>query len=558
MKGWTMRLIRGALGLFALLALAQPLAWANDGDALQRKLDEKATQDPKDNLRGGQDRGLSLGAPQRASPKPGIASQIFAQRISVVGATALGVEELKLLTAPFLARPLGQADLDALAAAVTAQYQSQGLFLSFADIPKQALTDGVLTVIATEGFVDRVSIEGPYQEELLAYFADVLGERPLTLATLERALLILGDLEGLDTGKPKLAPSPDRPGAYHMTLKVQSKHAGGRLTLDNRGDDNGGPVSLTAQVWTGSLAVPGDQLSLSFATALDRPKEAAYAELSWAGPLDSLGTIAEVTVSAKKGEREALWSPDYNQSEGWRAEAGLSYPLLRTRRESLWFSMEAGISRERSGGHTEYESKDHLIYLSPALSFESNPSKERWLRGQLNAKTGMDTFDPNPPSAVSPSNGQAFAIYGANATWSETFGGKWSLLTRLKAQWTDGQVPDDLEFSIGGGRFGRAYDYGELDGPVGAAGAVELRYTETGVTQWMKTLRLYAFADAGAVWQPRGHGEAQDIASAGVGLKAWLLELGSAELTLAQPLNERPGATGDRSPRLFFEIGRDF
>ena len=110
------------------------------------------------------------------------------------------------------------------------------------------------------------------------------------------------------------------------------------------------------------------------------------------------------------------------------------------------------------------------------------------------------------------------------------------------------------EFSVGGRRFGRAYDPSEISGNQGAAGALELQYDSPYKPAPMRRIQVYGYYDIGAVW---GAGFTRNsMASAGGGLRLGLPFDINANIEFAWPLTRAitPGESDQRSPRVFFNI----
>ena len=115
-------------------------------------------------------------------------------------------------------------------------------------------------------------------------------------------------------------------------------------------------------------------------------------------------------------------------------------------------------------------------------------------------------------------------------------------------------------FSLGGPKFGRAYDYWEVSGQSGIAGTVEFRYGRNPGLKWLNFYQLYAFYDAGAVWNdtPSSGTQRDSLSSAGAGLRLTLFKKISLNYELAVPLSRIPSARTNRAPRHFFSFTAQF
>lgn len=117
------------------------------------------------------------------------------------------------------------------------------------------------------------------------------------------------------------------------------------------------------------------------------------------------------------------------------------------------------------------------------------------------------------------------------------------------------------EFAVGGSRFGRAYDFGEITGEDGAAGSVELRFTLDERPEGVEFLQLYTFYDNGAVWN-RNASEPfrrHSLSSTGVGVRANFIYGIKTTFEMAQPLTRQVFSSGNNTkPRYFFSLSKSF
>jgi len=130
--------------------------------------------------------------------------------------------------------------------------------------------------------------------------------------------------------------------------------------------------------------------------------------------------------------------------------------------------------------------------------------------------------------------------------------GEFSALFQMVGQYSAEGLPSSEEFAIGGARFGRAFDSGEIAGDHGIAGSIELRYVFRDQTSWLKEVEPYGFYDQGTIWnieEPPQEPLSETLVSAGAGAR-FLVNFGSPDVDIsgfieyARPLN-RPRETED-------------
>ena len=156
---------------------------------------------------------------------------------------------------PYIGLKLSQADLLALAAAVTERYRSAGYHLSRAIIPPQDLAGGRLRLQVVEG-VDR-----GYRRHrrdvtpdfgLEALLAPIAAERPSRLSTLERQLLLANERPGLRITDTSLDEIGTATGRFRLTVTAQSWRVFSAAGVDNAGSEAVGSLA--------GLGQPGLQL----------------------------------------------------------------------------------------------------------------------------------------------------------------------------------------------------------------------------------------------------------------------------------------------------------
>ncbi len=204
------------------------------------------------------------------------------------GATTLGSQSFADLSGPFIGHDANDDDLQALTQAITARYRRQGYFLAQAKLGGVSAT-GVVTIQVFEGFIDQVHIDGQVrgdQSLLLAALAKIQAERPLTLATLERYVLLVQDFTGA-SARAVFSPSKTVLGAADLSVVVSEPLANGYIGVDNYGSEAIGPEQISGSITFHGVFNRFDQTSLQMAAAPDN--ELWLAGLSHAETLDTEG-----------------------------------------------------------------------------------------------------------------------------------------------------------------------------------------------------------------------------------------------------------------------------
>jgi hemolysin activation/secretion protein len=506
--------------------------------------------------------------PAPAIPKPPAADQAEGQdargvlaapdAIRLDGAVAIAPEAFEKIFSRFVRRGLTRADLVVLTREITDIYRAEGYFLSRAVIPPQTLSNGVLVVNIEEGRFVAVEFEGGGGEGLQDYFLHVLAEIPARRETLERAILTLGDLAGVTVLSSKTAPMPGTRGEYKLVLQLRRTGADGLLYVDNRGQGGGDALQLSAQAGFNDVGGVGNRVEVSVFTDPGNPARRQFGEISASAPLGLRGTIVSASLSASNSVEGRFGEGRY-RSSGADVSVAIRHPVVRSRKQSLWVDLELAQSNSGAEIETLGLRRDELSIASLGAELDLRDEWGGRNRLRLAAAFGRDAFEA--PDSFHPmarnDDGASFTKFTLLASRTQSIAADWSLFASVRGQYSADNLPEDEEISFGGARWGRAYDYGEIEGDTGAAGQVELRYTHTGFSM-AESLQGYAFADAAAVWIRDGEGEPDTLASAGLGMRAAFAGGYRAGVEAALPLDRVPNGQGNRDPRLFATVSKEF
>ncbi|HEV8458706.1 MAG TPA: POTRA domain-containing protein, partial [Methylomirabilota bacterium] len=119
----------------------------------------------------------------------------------VTGATVFPPEKLHTLLAEGEGRALTLAQIEGLAARITAFYRERGYILARAYVPAQEMRDGVIEIAVLEGRVGRIEVNGVrwYDPDYIRSYVQPPSEaRVFELGSFERGMLLLNDLPGLE------------------------------------------------------------------------------------------------------------------------------------------------------------------------------------------------------------------------------------------------------------------------------------------------------------------------------------------------------------------------
>lgn len=504
-----------------------------------------------------------LVAPTGPAPAvPETADTFVIAAVVIEGATVFETSMFVPLYRDLLARPVERRELAALAEAITEIYYDAGYTLTRAYVPPQDIEAGVVTVRIAEGYIERVVFEGDAARSAAveAHAAAITAERPLRRATLERQLLLLGDLFGARVEDARLRPVDVEAGRYDLVVDLRHSRYDAYLSLDNRGTRSNGPYQLWTSVGMNGLADSSWRAQGAFFTAPNSPQELLYGQAGLSRIIGSDGTVVRATVSASRNV--AGWPQKSSDTEtaSRRLVVGATHPVIRRRDSSLWVSLnfDALHTKEDRFQQTSYE--DELRVLRPSLYYYF---ADGW-RGEnglnLEASFGLPALGASPsgPERSRADADTSFRKLRLDAWRSQGLFGSWSLYGQAAGQMSNDPLLSSEEFALGGARFGRGYDPAVISGDRGAAGSLELRFTEPITDGPLREYQLYGFYDVGQISNgPVDNDERHRLASAGLGGRLTIEPDIRLNLELAKPLNRILGQEAE-DWRTFFTLSAQF
>ncbi len=503
--------------------------------------------------------------PSTAPVVPQGAVRFVLTAVIVDGATIFDADALAPLYEDFLAREIGLGEVEEVLRRITAKYRDSGYFLSHAIAEPQALESGILRITVIEGGVRRVAFPGLPESEaerLRPYTTAVLAERPLRLATLERAILLINDLPDLRVA-PSLNPIDEKSGDYELTLAIDRGRFSGVVSLDNRGTRSLGPVEAQAAGGVDSVLTAFDRLSLNFFTIPNQPRELMSEQLGYDLPLGANGTRGTVTVARTDLHPHGNLASLALSGDATHVGASVTHPVLRRRDQSFWLggTFDVQQSEQSQQGIRQFDDQLRVLRLHGLYLADDGWDGSNSL--SVEASQGLDALGASQAggSELSRPNGRPdFTKFTGTAIRQQHLFGGFYLRLSAAGQKAAEPLLVSEQFALGGAQFGRAYDPGEIAGDDGAAGSAELRYVGLVGNSAFRSYEVYTFYDLGTVWNMgvTDGTQRQSLASAGVGLRVALQRGLSASLEVADPLTRTVAAESGKPVRVFASISLGF
>src|ERR1700676_4304797 len=290
--------------------------------------------------------GHAISLPSTVAPKGADRINVQVRDVQIVGMTVYTQEQLAPLYADLIGHQVTLQAIYDLAQKITTKYGNEGDVISRAIVPPQQLNPGGATIRiqVIEGYVDKVEwprVLDKFRDFFSYYTARITAERPSNIHTIERYLLLAGDLPGLKF-KNSLKPSATKQGAATLVVEVTEKPVDALARVDNRGPKGQGPLEFMASVTVNYLLRMHDAFTFTYAGPF-KTEELKYIYGQYSQVLTAEGLLFFVDASDGWGRPGTPDLPMLNyRTKSTVFETGLTYPIIRTRERNLsvtglWF-----------------------------------------------------------------------------------------------------------------------------------------------------------------------------------------------------------------------------
>lgn len=417
------------------------------------------------------------------------------------------------LIRPFEGRRATVGELYKLAGDLEAAYARAGFVLVRVVVPPQTLRDGAtvrLTVV--DGFIEAVDVRGPEDVAgpVRRRAQRLVGQRGLTLAQIERPLLLASALPGVEMRSTLTAG--EQPGGARLILEVSQNGVSGGVSADNRLGEEYGSWELNGEVALNGVFGHAEQIYVSATARPDgdgfdagAPRRVIGAGFSAPLGLDGLRFNAEATW-VETNPRPAPLAPRV-RGEFDRVALRLSYPILLRRTESLVVTgaFEGVDERQTAIDFASVLSLDKLRSLSVAFDWQRTTQDAQYAAG-LTAEQGLDALGARNEADVLAS-GIPFSRQGATPDFSKLSGdarGDWAIGSgfsfsaafRFQAS-LSGSLPGAEHFDISGPDGLSALALGAVTGDSGVAGRLRFARPIAAGDAWITP---YVYGAAAVAW----------------------------------------------------------
>lgn len=506
--------------------------------------------------------------PTPAPPSVGGGIRFALEGVIIEGSTIYPEERLQAPFQPLIGKPVTISDIWRIARELEKGYRDDGWFLTRVIVPAQTVSDGRIRLRVVEGYVEQVRIEGDVGEVatlIKETVQPVTEQRPLALSTLERALLLVNDIPGV-SASGLLRPAAQQVGAAELVVVATRRPFDASMVIDNFGDEFTGQWEFSASLASNAWTRFGERIGvIGFVTdpGADHNQRVGQIASSWRFGGDGLAleTVYSYGRSLPGGDVSVFEFDSTTTLIG----AAFVYPFVRSRSFSLLgrLGFEA-IDTDTDGEEDFFEggqfSRDKLRVLSVAGEVEVRDPLNGANSIAAGLRQGLPILDATRRDDQNKSRADGTAqatVLRASIARTQPMPFDFSLFTNLAGQYAFTQLLANEQFTLGGTRFGRGYDFDELSGDDGIGGTAELRYSFPLRLPYLEAVQIFGFFDGGRVWNS-GDGPDESLASAGGGVRIFPIDKVLVELQVAQPLTyDSQRADGSRNPQFLFRaVGR--
>ena len=471
-----------------------------------------------------------LPSPQPTPPPERLPEiKIRVRQIELVGNTVLEPESLNPILQPLVGRIVTIDELITATDAITQLYQQQGYLTSRAVLPQQQIEAGTVRILAIEGSLEDIQIEGNKRLNSSYIRQRIqLEQPPLQISQLEDRLRLLRIDPLLQDLEASLQAGSDL-GQSILVIRVSEANPFfGNTSFDNYSPPSVGSQRLGVDLGIRDVSGFGDY----FTVAYDRSTSGGLDlwDLNYSLPVNAKnGTLALRTVISQTEVTEDEFEQFDIEGESEFYEVSFRQPLIRTPRQELALSLGFSL---RNGQTFVFEnipqgfgigSDESGVSRTSVLRFGQDYLKRdlggAWsLRSQFSLGTGL--FDATTNESPIPDS--RFISWLGQVQRLQRLNERQLLIITADLQLTPDSLLSSEQFIIGGGQSVRGYRQNVRSGDNGFRLSVEDRIILVKSDRRIGVLQLAPFFDSGYVWNnsdnPNELGERNFLSSVGLGL----------------------------------------
>ena len=481
-------------------------------------------------------------------------------RFDIEGVNAVSFSEVADLFSPFAGRSVTISELVAAARKATTRYRDQGHPLSFVYLPEQEFEGGVVRVVAVEGYIASVRIEGdagPAESKLREIADRLRAERPLTLASFERVAQLLTRLPGLTvTAEASMPGTTD--GATVLVLKAKRVPYNVSLGADLRQPRS---RAVLNGAWHDPLAA-GSELSASTLIG-DFSREKLFT-LGYTQLVGADGLTTKTSFSSYRGypdEQSGRGAHIERFNTNRRLELSAGYPLSLTARSSLTLSggFYAVDNTDRyrvpaTGALLDEDTRMRAMFAQLAYA-DAQSDRSRF--ASLMVAQGLDGAGARAETRSNVAGlsgpGEAklnFTRIALEASQRDRFANQWGSAISFGAQYSADSLAASERISFGGPRFGRGYSAGDAAGDSGWGLGLELNRMFKFDGNWVRQVEPYLLFEMARVSTRLHTPSPEMLRSIALGARVSDARHYSVDVAIAKPMGDATASNPAKRARV--------
>ena len=455
-------------------------------------------------------------------------TKISVRQIEVVGNTVLPQSELQKIIQPLEKQTVSVKELIAATNAITQLYQQAGYLTSRAVLPQQKIVDGKVQILAIEGSIEKVQIQGNKRLDPNYIRQRLQLERsPLQVSQLEDRLRLLRIDTLFKNFEASLQAGSDLGQSVLVVSVIEANLFFGNTSFDNYSPPSIGQERIGVDLGIRDLSGFGDYFTASYNRSTTGGLD--LWDLNYSLPLNSNNaTLGLRTLISRTEITEDEFEQFEIEGESEFYEVSWRQPLIRNPRQEFALSLGFGFRNGQTfvlGNTPEIGigSDDAGVSRSSVFRFGQDYLKRdlkgAWsMRSLFSLGTGLFDATTNPD----PIPDSRFVSWLGQIQRLQRLSDRQLLIITTDLQLTPDSLLSSEQFIIGGGQSVRGYQQNIRSGDNGFRFSIEDRIALVQNSQGIAIFQIAPFFDSGSVWNdpdnPNELGDRNFLSSIGLGL----------------------------------------
>ena len=481
------------------------------------------------------------------------------------GALHVNNETLLSLINPYAGKSYTLGELEKIASLITKAYREEGYFVARAYIPKQSMSEGILEIAIIEGTYGEFKLTNNSlvsNERVQGMLDDVKGDNIVSANTLERAMLLINDTPGSKVTGADVMPGT-KVGTSDFAITTEATNPYSVYIIgDNYGSKYTGRYRVNVGLSALSPLGYGDKLSLN--GVMSTTSDLKNGKVSYDFPLMDNGLRGELSASRTTYSLAEDYAALDALGTSTTMEASLSYPIIRTREETLKLSVKfAHKDMKDEVQSTSTVTKKEADLATVGASYSKNSlffGLQSSTTAALDVTHGDLSFNDAASQALDDAGARTNGDYTKVSGTIEkaiAFNPQYSLTTSLRFQKALGNknLDGSEDFSLGGAYGVRAFPDGEHSAENGYIFGAELFYALPSYEGINHKVSLFADTGYATMENKISGSESRQLSDMGLGYQATYKEF-FAKAQIARVIGgEKVESESEHSTKLLLQVG---